>query len=58
MAGSFPFVALEIHVMVPRLWIWAVAVCMCLAVLSGCGGVKDTGVNRGLDRPTLPTNNK
>jgi hypothetical protein len=37
-------------------WFWT-AIILALAV-SGCGGVKDTGANRGLDRPTLPTNNK
>jgi len=38
-----------------RGWIWTAVLGLCLALAAGCGGEKDKGINKGLDRPVPPT---
>jgi hypothetical protein len=38
-----------------RFWASLAVVCLGLVCLPGCGGDKDKGSNRNLDRPTLAT---
>jgi hypothetical protein len=40
-----------------RFWIFAAVLCFSLGFLAGCGGDKDKGSNRNLDRPTLANKN-
>jgi hypothetical protein len=37
--------------MAPRLWLSVLLTCLALTLFSGCGGERDKGANKGLDRP-------
>jgi hypothetical protein len=53
MAGSFLF---EAPIMaMKRLWTWTALTCFCFALVAGCGGDREKGANRGLDRPQPET---